>query len=150
TSAAWSGDAVRSASWAVSVAPAELGPPPAPGDRVRLPELARTLRRVADEGPDYVYRGALAEAMCQVSWLAEADLASYRPAWCEPLRAHYRGYEVAELPPPTQGVAALEALALLEGLEPTLPNQARCAQLALEDAHERVRDGADVADLLAP
>ena len=62
----------------------------------------------------------------------------------------YRDVEVAELPPPTQGVAALEALALLDRLEPTLPNQARCAQLALEDASSYVRDGADVSGLLAP
>ena len=61
----------------------------------------------------------------------------------------YRDYEVAELPPPTQGVAALEALALLEGFEPTLVNQARCTRLALEDAYARVRDGADVSDLLS-
>src|SRR5207244_2464757 len=62
----------------------------------------------------------------------------------------YRGYEVVELPPPTQGVAALEALALLEGLSPDLANQVVCAALALEDAREHVRDGADVSGLLAP
>jgi gamma-glutamyltranspeptidase/glutathione hydrolase len=45
-------------------------------------------------------------------------------------------------------VAALEALALLDGLEPNLENQVRCVQLALADARARVRDGADVSDLL--
>lgn len=149
TSAAWDGGSVRSASWAESAVPPEFGPAPEPGARVRLPNLARTLRRLADEGPAALYQGELAEAICSVSWLEESDLAAYRTAWTVPLRTRYRGYEVAELPPPTQGVAALEALALLDGLEPTLPNQARCAQLALEDALSRVRDGADVSDLLA-
>jgi gamma-glutamyltranspeptidase/glutathione hydrolase len=150
TAAAWSGATARSTSWAVSTPPPELGPPPAAGSRVRLPELGDTLRRIASDGPDHLYRGALAEGICASSWLEEADLAAYRPVWTEPLRAEYRSYEVAELPPPTQGVAALEALALLDGLEPTLSNQARCIQLALEDALARVRDGADVSDLLAP
>jgi len=57
---------------------------------------------------------------------------------------------VLEMPPPTQGVAALEALGLLEGLTPDLPNQIDSVRLALEDARERVRDGADVRDLLVP
>src|SRR5262249_22225642 len=74
----------------------------------------------------------------------------YRPRWVEPLSAAYRGYEVVELPPPTQGVAALEGLALLEGLEPDLPSQVLCAALALEDALAYVRDGADVGGLLDP
>jgi gamma-glutamyltranspeptidase/glutathione hydrolase len=147
---AWDDTPGRSTSWAKSVVPPELKPAPKAGDLVRLPELGATLRRLADEGAAALYRGELAERICAASWLEERDLAAYDPAWTTPLRTGYRGYEVAELPPPTQGIAALEALALLEGLEPTLPNQARCAQLALEDAHARVRDGADVADLLAP
>ena len=150
TADAWDGTSSRSASWAQSAVPRELGPPPKAGARVRLPELAGTLRRLAADGPSAVYRGEVAEAICSVSWLEESDLADYRAAWTEPLRVGYREVEVAELPPPTQGIAALEALALLDRLEPTLPNQARCARLALEDAHARVRDGADVSDLLAP
>ena len=55
-----------------------------------------------------------------------------------------------ELPPPTQGVAALEGLGLLERSSPSLASQIRCMQLALEDAFARVRDGADVSDLLEP
>src|SRR5947199_254558 len=55
---------------------------------------------------------------------------------------------VPELPPPTQGVAALEALGLLEGLSPRLVNQIACARLALEDALAHVWDGADVGFLL--
>jgi gamma-glutamyltranspeptidase/glutathione hydrolase len=92
----------------------------------------------------------VAAAVCSASWLEEEDLAAYRAAWVEPLSAGYRGYEVLELPPPTQGVAALEALALLEGLTPDLSNQVLCAALALEDARRYVRDGADVSGLLEP
>src|SRR5207302_2177426 len=73
---------------------------------------------------------------------------SFRPRWVEPLRIAYRGHEVLELPPPTQGVAALEALGLLERSQPSLVEQIECCRLALEDAFERVRDGADVKDLL--
>jgi hypothetical protein len=57
---------------------------------------------------------------------------------------------VLELPPPTQGIAALEGLGLLERSSPSLSSQIRCMQLALEDALARVRDGADVSDLLEP
>jgi gamma-glutamyltranspeptidase / glutathione hydrolase len=57
---------------------------------------------------------------------------------------------VLELPPPTQGVAAVEALGLLDGLPPDLPSQIGCARLAVEDARAHVRDGADVSGLLDP
>jgi gamma-glutamyltranspeptidase/glutathione hydrolase len=150
TASAWDGSAVRKASWATSVIPPELAPAPAPGARVRLPDLARTLRDVAADGPRAFYRGRVAQAIAAASWLEESDLERYDAAWVEPLRTRYRDVEVVELPPPTQGVAALEALALLDRLEPTLENQIRCAGLALEDAHAHVRDGADVSGLLRP
>jgi gamma-glutamyltranspeptidase/glutathione hydrolase len=139
---------ITAAAWAEDEAPPELGPVPRVGQRVRLPELAATLREIATAGPDAFYRGRVARAIVASSWLDEDDLASFCPRWVEPLLLSYRGTVVAELPPPTQGVAALEALGLLEGLEPTLPNRVRCARLALEDGLARVRDGADVHDLL--
>jgi gamma-glutamyltranspeptidase/glutathione hydrolase len=64
------------------------------------------------------------------------------------LRVGYRDVEVLELPPPTQGVAALEGLGLLELGEASIPEQIECVRLALADALARVRDGADVAPLL--
>jgi gamma-glutamyltranspeptidase/glutathione hydrolase len=130
--------------------PPEYQPAPAVGDVVRLPELGMTLRRIADDGPAALYRGPVAEAIASVTWLEEDDLASFEPRWVEPLRVPYRGHEVLELPPPTQGVAALEAIGLLERSSPRLPSQIRCMQLALEDAFARVRDGADVSDLISP
>jgi gamma-glutamyltranspeptidase / glutathione hydrolase len=127
-----------------------LGLPPAVGEIVYQPELAVTLRRIADEGPSAFYEGEIAAAIAGASWLAESDLAAFEPRWVEPLRLSYRGTEVCELPPPTQGVCALEALGLLERSSPALASQIRCAQLALEDALARVRDGADVSELLEP
>jgi gamma-glutamyltranspeptidase/glutathione hydrolase len=150
TAAAWAATSGTSASWAAAQIPPELSPPPPRGRRYRLPELAATLGVIADGGAPAFYHGPVAEAICSVSWLEQDDLAAYEPRWVEPLRVGYRGYEVAELPPPTQGVAALEGLGLLEGLKPDLPNQIDCVRLALEDARARVRDGADVTDLLAP
>ena len=150
TAAAWSASS-SSAGWAAAVVPPELAPPPRRGDRVVQPELAATLRAIAAHGPDAFYRGAVAEAICAASWLEEEDLAAYRARWVEPLRLSYRGVEVLELPPPTQGVAALEALGLLEGHdEPELRAQIDSIRLALEDARAHVADGAEVNELLEP
>jgi gamma-glutamyltranspeptidase/glutathione hydrolase len=136
--------------WRRGPAPPELGAPPVFGARATLPALGATLRAIAEHGPDAFYRGRIAEAITSACWLEEADLAAFAPAWVEPLRLAYRGVEVVELPPPGQGVAALEALGLLAGLEPTLVNRVASVRLALEDALACVRDGADVAHLLDP
>ena len=129
-------------------APAELGPVPKAGDTHRLPALAATLRRFAEEGLSAVYRGDVARAIAACTWLDEADLAGFEPRWVEPLALDYRGVTVCELPPPTQGVAALEGLGLLGLGDPTLADRVECVRLALEDALARVRDGADIGDLL--
>ncbi len=149
TAATWAAAARAHDDWPPTVVPPELPPPPVCGQRIRFPELAATLRAIAENGAEAFYEGAVAESIASVSWLEEDDLAAFEPRWVEPLVGGYRGHEVVELPPPTQGVAALEALGLLEGLEPNLPAQVACARLALADARERVRDGADVTDLLA-
>jgi gamma-glutamyltranspeptidase/glutathione hydrolase len=128
--------------------PQELRPAPPPGSRVAFPELAATLEAIALHGPDALYRGRVAEAICEASWLEEDDLERYEPRWVEPLSLSFRGVEVVELPPPTQGVAALEGLGLYARMEPGLRGQVAAAQLALEDAFRFVRDGADVGHLL--
>jgi gamma-glutamyltranspeptidase/glutathione hydrolase len=107
------------------------------------------LRRIATDGPDVLYAGELASRIASVCWLGEQDLADFEPTWVSPLKIDYRNVTVCELPPPTQGVAALEALGLLGLGAPTLSAQVECVQLALEDARARVRDGADVTDLLS-
>jgi len=137
------------AAWAgVSNLPDGFGPAPACGVRVALPDLARTLSIIARDGPSAFYTGSIGEAICAATWLEEDDLAAMRACWVEPLHVGYRGHEVLELPPPTQGVAALEALALLERTEGNLADRITCCRLALEDAAREVRDGADVSHLL--
>jgi gamma-glutamyltranspeptidase/glutathione hydrolase len=95
-------------------------------------------------------RGQTAEAIAVACWLEADDLASYEPRWIDPLSLDYRGTTVLELPPPTQGVAALEGLGLLELGDSDLRSQVECVRLALEDAFREVRDGADVSSLLDP
>jgi gamma-glutamyltranspeptidase/glutathione hydrolase len=129
--------------------PRGFGPPPAFGERVRLPELAATLRAIAREGSGAVYSGPVADAIVESTWLSHDDLSSYRPRWAVPLVGSFRGLEVAELPPPNQGVAVLEALAILGDEQPDLRGQICAVALALGDALESVRDGADVSGLLA-
>jgi gamma-glutamyltranspeptidase/glutathione hydrolase len=128
----------------------ELGDAPQVGDVFLLRELANTLREVGENGPQAFYTGRIAESIVSTSWLEMEDLASFEPRWVEPLQMPYRGVSVAELPPPTQGVAALEALGLLEGFRPELAAQVECARLALADAFVEVRDGADVSGLFDP
>lgn len=131
-------------------APAAFGPPPAFGQRFRLPELAATLERIAIDGPEFFYRGSPAREIAEATWLSSEDLRDYQARWVEPLVVTYRGVEVAELPPPTQGVAVLEALAILGEPEPGLPEEIVAVALALEDAFRTVRDEADVGHLLSP
>jgi gamma-glutamyltranspeptidase/glutathione hydrolase len=142
--------AVTARAWQEAGSPAEFPLPPEPGGLFQLLDLARTLRLVAEEGPAAIYEGPVAAAIAAASWLEEEDLAGTEARWAEPLRARYRDVEVLELPPPTQGVAALEGLALLDLGEATLPDQIECIRLALADALAHVRDGADVAGLLEP
>jgi len=131
-------------------APAAFGPAPAFGGTYRLPELAETLFAIATHGPEFVYTGPPAAEIADATWLTAEDLEDYRPRWVEPLVGTYRGFEVLELASPTQGVAALEALAILGDGAPELSELVRAVALALEDALETVRDGADVSHLLSP
>ena len=97
-------------------------PPLRSGERLVQPALARTLRLLAREGPDAYYRGVVGEAIASTvrrhgGLLAEGDLAAHRGEWVQPLHAMFRGVEVLEHPPPTQGVIALEALRILDGCD---------------------------------
>ena len=115
-------------------------PAPARGEVYRLPELAQTLRRIAAEGPDALYRGRVAEQIAEASWLSETDLVGHASEWVVPLRLAYRGVEVCELPPNGQGAAALIALGLLEGLPDTLHSRIEATKLALADAYGHLSD----------
>jgi gamma-glutamyltranspeptidase/glutathione hydrolase len=93
---------------------------PAAGDCFRQPDLAATLRALGEE-PDLFYRGRVARALAArleaEGFLTAEDLAAHAGEWAEPLATRYRGFTVHETPPPTQGLAVLLALNLLEGFD---------------------------------
>jgi gamma-glutamyltranspeptidase / glutathione hydrolase len=121
------------------------------GKTLRQPALARTIETLARDGPDAYYHGPIAAAIAATvqadgGFLAVEDLAAHRGRWADPLRASYRDAEIAELPPPTQGVTALEALRILDGLDLPADGPDRqhllieAVKLALEDRNEYVSD----------
>ena len=95
------------------------GAAPAAGAIFRNPDLARSLRLVGAHGRDAFYRGPIGEAILSCSQakggtMTATDLASFAPEWVAPVSTTYRGWTVYELPPNTQGIAALMMLDLME------------------------------------
>jgi gamma-glutamyltranspeptidase/glutathione hydrolase len=93
-----------------------------PGSWLRQPALATTIRALSKDGPDAYYRGPIAAAITERlqragGLMATDDLAAHAGAWVAPLRADVRGAEILEMPPPTQGMTALEALRIVDGLD---------------------------------
>ena len=89
------------------------------GETIRNPDLADTLRLLAQNGPDSFYRGPLARRIADDmarhgGLLTEADLAAFTPEVQEPIRVGYRGYELATNRPPGGGVMVAEMLRILE------------------------------------
>lgn len=100
------------------------GKPAQQGDLFRNPDMARALRLIADEGRNAIYRGAIAAAILKTSQglggtMTAADLADYVSEWVQPISVDYRGWRVYELPPNSQGMAALEMLNIMEVTPPT-------------------------------
>ncbi len=96
--------------------------PPGEGTVWAQPDLARSLRMIAGEGPQVFYQGRLARAMVQGlqragSRLVEEDLQAYRARWVSPLRVRFGRGELLNLPPPTQGVASLMIAAVLDRMD---------------------------------
>ena len=95
------------------------GRAPGVGEVFRNPDLARSLRLIADTGAPAFYRGAISQALLARSTemhgtMNAADLAEFQPEWVEPISTTYRGWSVYEIPPNSQGIAALEMLNLME------------------------------------
>jgi gamma-glutamyltranspeptidase/glutathione hydrolase len=93
-----------------------------PGKVVAYKELADTFRQVAEGGAEVFYRGPLARTIARAvreanGWLSDADLASFRPEWREPVTITYRGHEVSSVPPPFSSFQMLETLSILEGYD---------------------------------
>ncbi|HOX70724.1 MAG TPA: gamma-glutamyltransferase, partial [Dokdonella sp.] len=98
------------------------GHAPAKGEIWKNPNLARTLETIAKGGRDAFYKGAIAHTIADYmkangGFLSYEDLATHQGQWVEPVSTNYRGYDVWELPPNGQGIAALQMLNILEGYD---------------------------------
>src|SRR4030095_6673814 len=94
---------------------------PRPGKGVTYKELASTLRQVAEGGSEVFYRGPIAKAIARAvqeagGWLAERDLADFKPVWREPIHIGYRGLDVYSVPPPFSAFPMMETLHILEAI----------------------------------
>jgi gamma-glutamyltranspeptidase/glutathione hydrolase len=95
------------------------GRAPQVGELWKNPNLANTLERIANEGRDVFYKGDIARVIgdylqANGGFLSYADMAAHASTWVEPVSVNYRGYDVWELPPNGQGIAALQILNILE------------------------------------
>ena len=130
------------------------GRAPNPGETWASPNHAQTLKEIADSEGESFYRGKLAEAIAKFATetgglLSASDLANHEPLWVEPISTQYRQYRVWEIPPNTQGIAALMALNIIEGFDlASVPResassyhqQIEAMKLAFADVHRHVGD----------
>jgi gamma-glutamyltranspeptidase/glutathione hydrolase len=124
------------------------------GERIIMPNLARTLATIAERGPEPFYAGDIAERICAYlgqrgGLLTADDFAGNEPTWVEPISAPYRGKTVCQLPPNTQGFTALQILGILDGLDVAalgdntaayVHTLAEAARLAFEDRDRYLTD----------
>ena len=92
---------------------------PKAGEVFRNPDLAGSLRLIAEKGRDGYYKGKTAEAILAISreqggTFTAADLSEFTPEWVTPIKTSYRGWNVYEIGPQTQGISALMMLNLME------------------------------------
>jgi len=134
------------------------GKAPRIGQIFRQPDLARTLREIAEGGAEAFYRGPLAARVARYveergGLLTADDLAAHHSTWETPLEVSYRGHRVLECPPNGQGLVVLLALGILDGLDWTglrrgfaepLHLQIEALKLAFADAERYVADPACV------
>lgn len=98
------------------------GRAPEIGQIVRNPDLARSYRLIAEHGRDAFYKGEIARKIVAFSeqnggYFSLRDFAEHKSDWIDPVSTNYRGYDVWELPPNGQGIAALEMLNILEAYD---------------------------------
>jgi gamma-glutamyltranspeptidase/glutathione hydrolase len=130
------------------------GSPPRPLETVRNPRLARTLSLLAEQGAEAFYRGPIALQVGEFmrrhgGVLCEEDFARHRSDWVEPIEVKYRGRRVVNLPPNSQGLAALQILGILDRFDSAelagdseyfLDLHVRTAALAYEDRDRYLTD----------
>ena len=122
------------------------------GEMVTLKNHARTLRLLAETNTDAFYKGEIADQFVRQSeanggYFSKRDLAEYECQWVDPISVHYHGYDVHEIPPNGQGIAALMALNTLKEFElrekecpETYHTEIEAMKLAFADAFEYVSD----------
>jgi gamma-glutamyltranspeptidase / glutathione hydrolase len=93
------------------------------GEKFTNPDIAKTLRLLAEKGRDAFYKGEIAQAIVSTSTafggtMELPDLADFSAEWVEPVSIEYRGWKVYELPPNVQGMAALEMLNIMGTFQP--------------------------------
>ena len=98
------------------------GHTPRKGEIFKNPRLANTYEKIAKGGREAFYEGEIARTIArfmeeQGGFLSEKDFADHTSEWVEPLSTNYRGYDVWEIPPNGQGIAALQMLNILEGYD---------------------------------
>jgi gamma-glutamyltranspeptidase/glutathione hydrolase len=98
------------------------GRTPAKGDIFKNPDLAKTLRLIGERGRDVFYKGEIADKIDNFmrsngGFLRKADFEKHTSTWVDPVSTNYRGYDIFELPPNGQGIAALQILNILEGFD---------------------------------
>jgi gamma-glutamyltranspeptidase/glutathione hydrolase len=129
-------------------------PQTGPGALVRQPALVRTLETLASDGPDAYYGGPIGAAIAETvqrhgGFLDAADVAAHTAEWVTPLEATFAGHRVVELPPPTQGVTALEMVRIADSVADlaTLGDGVERTHLLIEIARLALADrDAHVAD----
>jgi len=99
------------------------GKVPELGSQFTNPDIANSLRLLAEKGRDAFYKGEIAQAIISTSAsfggsMELADLADFSSEWVEPVSIDYRGWKIYELPPNVQGMAALEMLNIMEAFQP--------------------------------
>jgi len=98
------------------------GQAPREGEIFKNPALAHTLGLIAEKDRDVFYQGEIADKIdafmrANGGFLRKADFEHNEPTWVEPVSVNYRGYDVYELPPNSQGIAALQMLNILEAYD---------------------------------
>jgi gamma-glutamyltranspeptidase / glutathione hydrolase len=119
-----------------------------PGDTFREPELARTLREIADQGPEAFYRGIIARQLVATmekghGIITLSDLAQYQAKLRKPLVGHFRGHTILSAPPPSSGgIGLLEMLNILEPLDLGEPDSYASMHLLIEAMRRAYADRA--------
>jgi gamma-glutamyltranspeptidase/glutathione hydrolase len=128
------------------------GRAPHAGEIMRIPTLGETLRGIAADGTDYIYRGAFAAKLSEHvqrygGWITPADMAAHTSTWDDPITADYRGVTLYECPPNGQGLAAIIAANLASGYDLAAMSEVdrvhtllECMRLGFADAQQWVCD----------